>query len=49
MTALPAGCPFAPRCRFVQDKCKTDLPELDDLEPGHAIRCFVDVDTGDLR
>ncbi len=49
MTALPAGCPFAPRCRFVHDKCKTDLPELDDLEPGHAIRCFVDVETGDLR
>ena len=49
MTALPAGCPFAPRCRFVHDICKTDLPELDDLEPGHAIRCFVDVDTGDLR
>ncbi len=49
MTALPDGCPFAPRCRFVQDICKTDLPELDDLEPGHAIRCFVDVDTGDLR
>ncbi len=49
MTALPAGCPFAPRCLFVHDKCKTDLPELDDLEPGHAIRCFVDVDTGDLR
>ena len=45
MTALPAGCPFAPRCRFGQDKCKTDLPELDDLEPGHAIRAFVYVDT----
>ena len=49
MTALPAGCPFAPRCSFVQDKCKTDLPELDDIQPGHAIRCFVDVDTGALR
>ena len=49
MTALPAGCPFAPRCSFVPDKCKTDLPELDDIQPGHAIRCFVDVDTGALR
>lgn len=49
MTSLPPGCPFAARCRFVQDKCNTDLPTLDALDDDHSVRCFVDVDTGDLR
>lgn len=49
MTALPAGCPFAPRCSFVQDRCQTELPTLDELGADHAIRCFVDVETGDFR
>ena len=49
LTALPDGCPFAPRCTFAQDRCRTELPELDELRAGHAIRCFVDVETGEAR
>ena len=49
LTALPDGCPFAPRCAFVQDRCRTELPELEESPPGHAIRCFVDVETGEAR
>ena len=49
MTALPPGCPFVARCRFAHDKCRAQLPDLETLEDGHAIRCFVDVDTGELR
>ncbi|MCD9146286.1 ABC transporter ATP-binding protein [Pseudophaeobacter flagellatus] len=27
LTAIPSGCPFAPRCEYVQDHCRTDAPE----------------------
>ena len=36
---LPAGCAFHPRCRFVQDKCKVAVPDLDDTGHGHMVRC----------
>jgi oligopeptide/dipeptide ABC transporter ATP-binding protein len=25
---VPKGCPFHPRCRYVMDKCKTEVPDL---------------------
>jgi len=25
---LPAGCPFHPRCRYVMERCRTELPPL---------------------
>jgi oligopeptide transport system ATP-binding protein len=34
MNALPPGCPFSARCRFVQDRCATTLPLLQPLVPG---------------
>jgi oligopeptide transport system ATP-binding protein len=46
---LPEGCPFAPRCAFVKDKCWTNNPPLDEVSPGHRIACWVDVTTGELR
>ena len=49
LTALPPGCPFVARCRFAQDKCNSQLPDLETIEHSHAIRCFVDVETGELR
>ncbi|MGN0482484.1 MAG: ABC transporter ATP-binding protein [Lachnospiraceae bacterium] len=38
--ALPEGCKFAPRCKYCQEKCKKQEPELEEIEPGHQIRCF---------
>ena len=38
--ALPEGCKFAPRCKYCQEKCKKQEPELTEIEPGHQIRCF---------
>lgn len=38
---LPAGCYFAPRCKFVTDECLKSQPELLEIEPGHKVRCFV--------
>ena len=34
MNALPPGCPFSARCRFVEDRCVTTLPMLQRLAPG---------------
>lgn len=35
----PRGCYFHPRCRYVVDRCKTEEPELLEIEPGHHVRC----------
>ena len=33
---LPAGCSFHPRCPYVMDRCRTDLPPLLELHEGNA-------------
>ena len=33
------GCAFASRCPYVQDKCRTEHPELQQSENGHQFRC----------
>lgn len=38
--ALPAGCKFAPRCKYATEKCRQQEPALQEIEPGHQIRCF---------
>jgi peptide/nickel transport system ATP-binding protein len=45
LTALPAGCAFADRCRMVQDACKTTRPEISWLAAGHSVRCLRVADT----
>ncbi len=35
----PSGCVFHPRCRYVQDICKTDIPALTEVKPGHYANC----------
>ena len=37
---LPRGCPFADRCVLVVDECRRALPALDEVGPGHAVRCI---------
>jgi len=37
---LPLGCPFADRCALVVDECRRALPALDEVGPGHAVRCI---------
>ena len=39
--ALPAGCPFEPRCEFRVDACARTLPPLVEVAPGHWARCPV--------
>jgi peptide/nickel transport system ATP-binding protein len=37
---LPAGCPFAGRCRFTIPECYTTVPPAYEVEPGHRARCI---------
>ena len=45
----PKGCPFAPRCEYVQERCTRENPGLTEVAPGHEIACWVDVTTGAAR
>jgi oligopeptide transport system ATP-binding protein len=49
LVELPSGCPFAPRCTFVKDKCRKENPGLVEISLDHTIACWVDVKTGELR
>ncbi len=40
----PQGCFFSPRCSKCIDRCKTDMPELNEVKPGHKVRCWLYVD-----
>jgi peptide/nickel transport system ATP-binding protein len=35
----PTGCPFHPRCPYVQDVCKQEMPALREYSPGHLAAC----------
>ena len=37
---LPPGCAFAPRCRYVQDACTSELPPLATITATHHSRCI---------
>jgi len=35
----PSGCPFHPRCLYVKDRCREEIPEYRDLGSEHFVRC----------
>ena len=37
---MPQGCHFNPRCPFATEICRKEVPELNELEPHHLVRCF---------
>lgn len=39
--AVPAGCPFEPRCDFRVTECARELPPLIEVNAGHWARCPV--------
>lgn len=44
LAAMPPGCAFAPRCRFVTDRCRRDRPVLEPVDgTSHNRACFADV------
>jgi oligopeptide transport system ATP-binding protein len=45
----PAGCPFAPRCRFAVEHCLHENPPLIEIEPEHRSACWVNPGSGKER
>jgi oligopeptide transport system ATP-binding protein len=45
----PNYCPFAPRCRFVRERCWQENPPLLAVGPEHFAACWVDPETGRYR
>jgi len=43
LTSPPAACRFAPRCRYAQDICREEEPELKGDSWEHVFRCFFPV------
>ncbi|GHV26455.1 ABC transporter ATP-binding protein [Clostridia bacterium] len=40
VSAMPIGCKFAPRCKYAQLRCREEEPGLEQLDTGHACRCY---------
>ena len=45
----PQCCPFAPRCKWVMERCWNENPKLENVGPEHRVACFVDTKTGRTR
>ncbi len=39
--AHPPGCKFHPRCPFVMETCKHNIPSLKEVENGHYVSCWL--------
>jgi peptide/nickel transport system ATP-binding protein len=35
----PPGCAFHTRCRYVEDRCRAEVPAWREIEPGHNVAC----------
>ena len=40
----PPGCPFHPRCRFAEARCRSERPPLEQITENHWKACWVDTD-----
>jgi peptide/nickel transport system ATP-binding protein len=38
---FPTGCRFHTRCPEAIDRCKTEIPELEEKQAGHLVRCLL--------
>ena len=36
----PPGCAFHPRCRYAIERCRQEVPALEEVAPGHWVRCI---------
>jgi oligopeptide transport system ATP-binding protein len=46
LSALPKGCAFQARCRYVGNRCREERPPLEPIEGRHFKACFADVPHG---
>lgn len=45
----PNYCQFAARCPHVFDRCRAEVPPLQQVAPGHEVACWWDVEKGSPR
>jgi peptide/nickel transport system ATP-binding protein len=43
------GCPFAPRCEFVFERCTSEIPALYPVSEGHSSACFLQENSPDTQ
>jgi oligopeptide/dipeptide ABC transporter ATP-binding protein len=43
LATLPPGCPFAPRCPDVMERCRAEAPPETAIDEGHVARCWLRV------
>src|SRR6266498_24711 len=41
---VPPGCPFHPRCPYVFDRCRTEVPQLHPVDGHHASACHLSLE-----
>lgn len=37
----PSGCKFHTRCKYAMEKCRQEIPQDIEVEPGHYVRCHL--------
>ena len=46
LSRLPGGCSFAPRCPYVIERCRADVPPLELVAAEHLSACWVASELG---
>lgn len=41
LSSLPRGCRFHPRCKYATEACRSTMPSLVEVAPGHYSRCLL--------
>ena len=44
LTRLGQGCPFAPRCASVMDRCREEMPARRQINEGHSVACWLEAE-----
>jgi peptide/nickel transport system ATP-binding protein len=39
--AIPSGCRFHPRCRHAVERCRHEIPQMEEYAPGHTAACHL--------
>lgn len=42
----PSGCLFHTRCRYATERCKTEVPQMMEVCPGHQVACHLFAENG---
>lgn len=41
LNQIGQGCRFVDRCEYACERCRKEMPQLQELENGHTVRCFL--------